>query len=91
MAHPPPGPSQRGSHYDGTPAQAHSEPASYSASLLDGERAPLLVPEDLEHGLAVQYRYGAFNTGREGLRGRVGKGKLEPVLRVRTAEIKELG
>ncbi|CUA67011.1 Putative sulfate transporter YPR003C [Saccharomyces cerevisiae S288c] [Rhizoctonia solani] len=39
-----------------TPGQ--SEPASYPGSLLEGERAPLLVPEDLERGGSVQYRYG---------------------------------
>ncbi|KAG8782180.1 hypothetical protein FRC12_021098 [Ceratobasidium sp. 428] len=72
MAHPPPGPS----HRSGTPAQIGSEPTSYAPSLLDGERAPLLVPEDLGHDAAVQYRYGALNgsNGREGLRERAGKG-----------------
>lgn len=75
MAHAP-GPSRSGAHYGGTPAQASSEPNSYSASLLDGERVPLLVPEDLENGLAVQYRYGSPNGAREGLRERAGKGEF---------------
>ncbi|QRV84284.1 sulfate anion transporter [Ceratobasidium sp. AG-Ba] len=42
-----------------TPAQVGSEPTSYAPSLLDGERAPLLVPDELERGSSVQYRYGA--------------------------------
>ncbi|EUC62398.1 sulfate anion transporter [Rhizoctonia solani AG-3 Rhs1AP] len=41
-----------------TPGQ--SEPASYQGSIQDGERAPLLVTEDLEHGGTVQYRYGSL-------------------------------
>ncbi|ELU42006.1 sulfate anion transporter [Rhizoctonia solani AG-1 IA] len=43
---------------------------SESASLVEGERAPLLAPDDLERGGSVQYRYG---TPTEGLRER-GKG-----------------
>ncbi|KAG8773324.1 hypothetical protein FRC12_002581 [Ceratobasidium sp. 428] len=82
MAHPPPGPS----HRSGTPAQIGSEPTSYAPSLLDGERAPLLVPEDLGHDAAIQYRYGALNgsNGREGLRERAGK---DPELTLRTATL----
>ncbi|KAG9086297.1 hypothetical protein FRC06_003162 [Ceratobasidium sp. 370] len=72
MAHPPPGPS----HHSGTPAQVSSEPTSYAPSLLDGERAPLLMPEDLERGLTVQYRYSAPHSP-SGLRERVGKATLQ--------------
>ncbi|QRW25335.1 sulfate anion transporter [Rhizoctonia solani] len=45
---------------------------SESASLVEGERAPLLAPDDLERGGSVQYRYG---TPTEGLRER-GKATL---------------
>ncbi|KAG8698985.1 hypothetical protein FRC08_005590 [Ceratobasidium sp. 394] len=81
MAHPPPGPS----HHNGTPAQVSSEPTSYAPSLLDGERAPLLVPEELEHGLGVQYRYGAPHSP-SGLRERQGK---DPQLTRPTATLQQ--
>ncbi|KAG9096048.1 hypothetical protein FRC07_010997, partial [Ceratobasidium sp. 392] len=72
MAHPPPGPSH---HRSATQAQIGSEPTSYAPSLLEGERTPLLVSEDLESSFATQYRYGTSG-GREGLRERVGKATL---------------
>ncbi|CAE6443717.1 unnamed protein product [Rhizoctonia solani] len=36
---------------------------SESASLVEGERAPLLASEDIERGGSVQYRYGAPTSG----------------------------
>ncbi|KAJ1306040.1 hypothetical protein OPQ81_010753 [Rhizoctonia solani] len=49
---------QGSTHHDfQTPGQ--SQPASKSASLLEGERAPLLAAEDIERGGPVQYHYGA--------------------------------
>jgi hypothetical protein len=36
---------------------------SESASLVEGERAPLLASEDIERGGSVQYRYGAPASG----------------------------
>lgn len=76
MAHRAQGPSQHGAHLDSTPGP--SEPASYATSLMDGERAPLLVPEDLEGG-SVHYRYGSSGgaSGRDGLRERVGRATLQ--------------
>lgn len=71
MAHRVPGPS--GTRFDGTPGQ--SEPASYSASLIEGERAPLLAPDDPERGTAVQYRYGSRDDSeRDGLGERTTRG-----------------